>query len=303
MTGFNVPTVARTSANSTEIPNPLSGERHYFRWREHRIAYAVRGETSPDRTPVLLVHSIHAAAWSAEWRSVFEPLSTIDGFGPVYAIDLLGFGGSDRPPLHYTAQLYLDLIRDFIKEVIGQSPIVIGSSLGATYAIALEGAEPGTFREIIAVGPAGVSRLFDTGNVFTHGIEALFRSTVPGAALFRALVSPPSIRFFLNGVYPRKGTKLEEAVQLSRITSSHPNARFAPAAFVGMHLSRDIRHVIQTLTCPLHVIWGTKASQSSYREAEQVRTLVPTTRFTAMETGDLPHDELPDEFVNAVRRR
>ena len=295
MTGFNVPTVARTSANSTEVPNPLSGE--------HRVAYAVRGETSPERTPLFLVHSIHAAAWNAEWRAVFEPLSTLDGFGPVYAIDLLGFGGSDRPPLHYTAQLYIDLLRDFVTEVIGQPPIVIGSSLGATYTIALETAYPGTFREIVAVGPAGVSRLFDTGTVFTHAIEALFRSKVPGAALFRALVSPPSIRFFLRGVYPRGGARREEAVQLSRITSSHPNARFAPAAFVGMHLSRDIRRAIQTLTCPLHVIWGTRASQSSYREAEQVRSLVPNARFTAIDSGDLPHDELPDEFVNALSRR
>src|ERR671936_231699 len=43
----------------------IGGEEEWFDWHGHRIFYTRRGSG----TPLLLVHSIHAAASSFEWRS------------------------------------------------------------------------------------------------------------------------------------------------------------------------------------------------------------------------------------------
>jgi pimeloyl-ACP methyl ester carboxylesterase len=285
---------------TAELPNPLGGERHYYRWRGHKVAYVVRGDERSEHTPLLFVHSIHAAAWSAEWRFVFGPLSEQNGTGPAYALDLLGFGASDRPPVHYTAQLYVDLVRDFTRDVIGLPPRAFGSSLGATYLLAAEAANPGLFEHITAIGPAGISRLTDDGSALNHAVERLFRSKVPGTALFRALVSRPSIQFFLKDIYSNPACLTPEAINLFWQAANHPNARYAPAAFVGMRLNRNLNSSAKAIRTPIHLIWGTKAAQTPYKEAPQVKEAFPHATFTPIDSGDLPHEENPTEFLRAT---
>ena len=140
----------------TELPNPLGGHRDHFTWRGLDVAYVKRG-VGP---AVLLVHSIHACAWSMEWRYVVPALA--QRF-TTYSIDLPGFGASSHPPLHYTADLYVDLLGDFLADVIGESTIVVGSSLGGTYAIAMAARHPEFVRAVCTIGPAGVSRLITPG--------------------------------------------------------------------------------------------------------------------------------------------
>lgn len=282
---------AEAASAPTRLPNPLGGERRYWTWRGQRIAYVVRGHGEP----VLFVHSIHAAAWSAEWRHVLPAFEE----HTCYALDLLGFGASDRPPVHYTAPLYLQLLHDFLVEVVGEPALLVGSSLGGTYAVTIAADHSQLVRGVVAIGPAGVSRLYKLGGAPFGVIENTFRAPVIGAALFKALVSRPSIRWFLKDIY-FFGLDAESADLYWR-SANQPNARFAPAAFVGMHLNWDIRTRITQVTCPMLIAWGTQASQTPYREAQQVRLLAPHAEFVAFECGDLPHEELPQQFVAALQ--
>ena len=141
-----------SEADAYELPNPLGGERLFWTCREHRIAYVLRGEG----TPIVFVHSIHAAAWSMEWRNVVPALS--EKFA-TFSLDLLGFGASAHPPLHFTSQLYFDLLRDFLREVVKTPAALIGCSLGATYCIAVAAHHPELVTRVCAIGPAGVTRL------------------------------------------------------------------------------------------------------------------------------------------------
>jgi pimeloyl-ACP methyl ester carboxylesterase len=301
----------------TVLPNPLGGERLIYLWRGYRVAYVVRGHGAADRPPLLFVHSIHAAAWSAEWRHNVAVLAGADADGvdgefgsghTCFALDLLGFGASDRPPIRYQAQLYIDLIRDFLTDVVGEPAVVIGSSLGGTYAIAVGAAFPQLVRAVVAVGPAGVTRLAEPGGKLNDAVQGLFRSNVPGTALFSALVSRASIGFFLKDIYADPKAMTAETLELYRVTAAQPNARFAPAAFVGMSLNRDIRQALPALEVPFLLLWGSEATQTPFREAAGVRALVPAAPFVALPGGDLPHDEHPAafnqalaEFLDAVR--
>lgn len=274
----------------SRLPNPLGGERRIFVWRGQHIAYVVRGHGDP----VVFVHSIHAAAWNAEWRHVMPALEE----HRCYALDLMGFGASDRPGVHYTAELYLQLLHDFLVEVVAEPALLVGSSLGATYTVAVAADHPQLARGVVAIGPAGVSRLYKQGGAPFGVIETAFRAPGIGAALFKALVSRPSIRFFLKDIY---AFGLDaDAEMLYWLSANQPNARFAPAAFVGMHLNWDIRVQIGQLECPLLIVWGTRASQTPYKEAAQVQRLAPHAQFVAFECGDLPHEELPQQFLAAL---
>lgn len=277
----------------TELPNPLGGARSHFSWRGHDIAYVKRG----DGPPMLLVHSIHACAWSMEWRNVVPALS--QRF-TTYSLDLLGFGASAHPPIHYTSRLYIDLLRDFIADVVAAPTIVVGSSLGGTYAIAMAAEHPELVRAVCAIGPAGVTRLTAPGNAANALVEKLFRTPRVGKALFSTLVSKPSIRLFLKGIYHDPRMLTDDVVDLFWQSAHQENARLAPAAFVGMQLNCDIRHALGTMRAPLMLAWGAFASQTPLKESAPMRALRPDAAFSVLPAADLPHEECPTEFVAAL---
>ena len=75
-----------------QLTNLIGGEEGGFEWRDRRVAFTKRGKGPP----ILLIHGIHAAAWSYEWRNNVDALAKNN---TVYTIDLLGFGMSERPAI------------------------------------------------------------------------------------------------------------------------------------------------------------------------------------------------------------
>ncbi len=150
--------VAGTNAALTAAAPPLwptlPGETKRYSWRDGEISYAVRGTG----TPVLLLHGIYASACGYEMRRVFAPFAERYR---VYCPDLIGFGLSDRPAMDYTPAIFMQMLRDFVQDVIGRSCIVVASSLTAAYAIQLAFDHPGLFRRLVLALPTGLEQLAD----------------------------------------------------------------------------------------------------------------------------------------------
>src|SRR5690242_470108 len=109
---------ALNSALATPPPAPPTfGVPERFRWTRGDVHYTVSG-TGPS---VVLVHGVGLASSSFEMRYIVEPLARRFR---VYALDLLGFGHSDRPRLSYTPDLYVALLEDFVRGVSGPSAII-----------------------------------------------------------------------------------------------------------------------------------------------------------------------------------
>src|SRR6185369_11543639 len=117
----------------------LGGEGRFFNWKHGRVFYKTAG-ANHDGPPLVFIHGVGAGASSFMWRKNFDDLA--NDFH-VYAFDLLGFGFSDKPAAaSYSADLYVDLITDFIREVSGYPVKIIASSLGAAYAIRVADEHP-----------------------------------------------------------------------------------------------------------------------------------------------------------------
>src|SRR3977135_4373348 len=135
-----------------KLTNLIGGEEGGFDWRDRRVAFTKRGQGPP----ILLIHGIHAAAWSYEWRNNVDALSRTN---TVYTIDLLGFGQSDRPASRYSARLYISLISDFVSRVIDAPTVLVASSLSGAYAIVLAARDPPRFPAVALIAPSGLVRL------------------------------------------------------------------------------------------------------------------------------------------------
>ena len=100
----------------------LGGAARFFVWKHGRIFYKESGLQKPG-LPIVFVHGIGAGSSSFMWRKNFDVLAQTFR---VYALDLLGFGFSDKPAgAPYSANLYVELLSDFIRDIGGLSLIHI----------------------------------------------------------------------------------------------------------------------------------------------------------------------------------
>ena len=276
------------------LENLIGGTEGWFEWRGHRVAYTKRGRGAA----LLLVHGLHAAASSYEWRSNVDALARGH---TVYTIDLLGFGRSERPTLRYTPALFIALLSDFARQVVAQPCALVASSLAAAYAIVLGARDPGRFPALVLVAPTGVVRLSGTPRASGDFARIAVDTPVVGTAVFNGLVSHRSIRAYLEASYADDSLVTDEMVDVHYRAAHQPGARHAPAAFVGQQLNVDVRDALRRLVQPSLLAWGEQAVMAPVEEMRGFLSLTPDFEPVIFSpAGDLPHDERPAEFNEAV---
>jgi len=288
--------LARAGRGLPPVHRSLPVEGRLYRWRGHRVIFYRRGEGPP----VVLVHAIHAAASAREMREPFERLAADH---TVFAFDLLGFGASDRPPLRYTAALYVDLLADFLREVVAEPAVVVASSLSAAHALAAARRTPGQVRALVLVNPTGMATLADGRGPAGRLVERLFRSPVVGEALFHGLVSRPSLRHYGHKTYGDRRLVDRSLISAQYRTSHQRGAHWAPAAFLGGALDRNVERDLAALTVPALVVWTPcHGFQDTEAESRAYASVNPHLESRViLGSGALPHDEKPEEFEALVR--
>jgi pimeloyl-ACP methyl ester carboxylesterase len=277
-----------------DLPPTLPGAMHDWSWQGWRV----RSTTLGDGPPLVLVHSVHAAASSFEWRDVFEPLSQRH---TVYAIDLLGFGKSERPDAPFSGLFYRDLLGAFLGEVIGKPAIVMASSLGSAYAVGAAWARPGLVDRLVLISPTGTTTTGLPGRLAGSVLDL----PLIGSAGFNLLASRASIRHYLKEVYADPGAIDESMVGQNWATAHQPNARLAPAAFLAGRLDlpltgNGVSHQVP-IQAPILVLRGSVPGLGSLASDDELARLGPRVTIRTIDgVGSLPHEEAPDDVVRAV---
>jgi pimeloyl-ACP methyl ester carboxylesterase len=273
-----------------KLTNLIGGEEGGFEWRDRRIAFTKHGEGPP----LLLIHAIHAAAWSYEWRNNVDALAKNN---TVYTIDLLGFGRSDRPAIRYSARLYISLISDFVSRVIDAPTVLVASSLSAAYAIVLAARDPHRFPAVALIAPAGLVRLNEPVGFGGEASRLAVDTPIAGTAMFNALVSRPNLRRYLRSSYADDTLVTRELVDIYYATSHQRGARHAPAAFLSGNLNIDVRHALRRLSQPALLVWGEQGSIAPVEEFRGFREIKRDFEISVLSpAGDLPHDERAQDF-------
>src|SRR5688572_20002492 len=118
----------------------------YYTWHHGEIHYQRRGLGDP----LLLVHNIYPGASYAEYERNIDELAR---HFTVYALDLLGFGESDAPRIKYTAKTYVELIFDFLREVVEESAHVMSSGLSCAYVTEVAAWRANLFKKLVFLCP------------------------------------------------------------------------------------------------------------------------------------------------------
>ncbi len=280
------------TARSSDFEPYLDGEYGTYRWRGFDVAYTEAGD--PEDQDLLLFHGINAAGSSHEFWQVFEDLA--EDYH-VVAVDLPGFGHSDRPPLLYSASLYTTFVGDAIEDLADEPPVVVASSLTGSYAaIAARTVE---VDELVLITPTDTS--MGGRRVW---LRALMRAPVVGQGLHNLVTSKPGLRYFHDdhGYYDTENLP-DDVVDYEWQSAHQSGARFAPASFLSGFLDPDenLGDVLADLDSPVTLIWGREADITPLDDGRELAKEGDTGLVVFDEALLLPHVEHPDRFLDAVR--
>ncbi|MBD1909714.1 MULTISPECIES: alpha/beta fold hydrolase [unclassified Leptolyngbya] len=271
-----------------------------WNWQGHRIRYTVRGQG----TPIVLIHGFGASI--GHWRKNIPVLAEV-GYR-VFAIDLLGFGGSDKPALDYSLELWENLLADFSRELIQAPAVWAGNSIGALLALMMLAHHPDLSRGGVLLNAAGgLNHRPEELNPPLRMVMGTFSRVVSspgfGPLMFNLVRQKSRIRSTLQQVYCDRTAVTDELVDIIYEPSCDPGAQQVFASILTAPPGPHPSELLPKITQPLLILWGaadpwTPISGSKLYQmlAEQEPERI---QFASIpNTGHCPHDERPEQ-VNA----
>ena len=260
------------------------------------------GTAVGDGPPLLLIHSVNAAASAYETRPLFLHYRHAR---PIYALDLPGFGFSERSRRRYTPRLMVDAIHAVADEVRrrngGARLDALALSLSCSYLARAALEREGDYRSLGLISPTGFDAVLSGrgprgGNRGNDLLLAALEAPPWRRALYDALTSRPSIRYFLKRTFGSEHID-EGLLDYDHATAHRPGAEHAPLCFLAGHLfPTDATSLYEALALPVWMVHGTRGDFVDFDDADRFARR-PNWTVQALPTGALPQFERLDEVT------
>jgi pimeloyl-ACP methyl ester carboxylesterase len=300
------------------------GQSRTWYWRGWPIQYSVfrtsrSGQSCSNQPPMLLVHGFGASI--GHWRNNIEALGE---HHDLYAIDLLGFGGSHKAHAAYSPLLWSELIHDFWQTFIGVPTILVGNSLGSVCCMVAAFRYPHIAAASIWINlpdssvllptlPAALARLSrgfgrTVGRVLGpigQALQAIFTSPLVINPILTVVRNPILIRPFAKSAYHDRTWVDAELVEL---LSRPAYDRGAEQALRAMTRSVDdvpsqyrARQILPKLTQPALLIWGKQDKLVPPILGPKIAALNPRIQLVELDqAGHCPQDECCDRVNRLI---
>lgn len=270
--------------------------KELYHWRFGDISYSVTGEGKP----VLLVHNLKEDSSSIEWSELIPKLSKTN---TVYTMDLLGCGLSERPDITYTSYMYIQLINDFIRNIIKKKTSVITTGKSASFVLGACSINENEFDELILINPESIRNLHKAPSKRTKTAKLILKTPVIGTFIYHLQTARNIIEenFEENYFYDREN--IPEALIDYYYESAHlaeGNAKNLFVSLVGRYTNANIIRTLKNINRNIHILAG--------RELSGIKEIVKEYQYynPAIEaeyidyTKELPQLESPEEVLKFI---
>ncbi len=284
------------------------GDWDFQGWRVH---YGLcQSQASPSsRPPILLIHGFGAAI--GHWRGNIPVLAEEH---TVYAIDLLGFGGSEKPPTRYSIYLWVEQVFQFWRKFIGVPMVIIGNSIGSLVAAIAASHHPEIAAGVVTISLPDIEAFNALVPKWLQPLERAVKAIVAAVLvkpLFYIVRKPCIIRFVLKRIVYCDRHRVDD--ELVEIIAKPARDRQAAEAFVRLNRSLNqpnyspsLTQALSQLQAPLLILWGSCDRLIPPSEGKRLVQYAPNATLMYLEgMGHCAHDENPErvnyEILNWLR--
>nr|WP_246208673.1 alpha/beta fold hydrolase [Anaerotalea alkaliphila] len=264
---------------------------------------------------MLLVHGTSRGTSSIEFDSIVRHLSKSH---TVYRLDLIGYGNSDKPKITYTAYLYIQLLGDFIKDVIGKGiPVdVIGAGKSAAYLAMACHQDPTMFKKMIFINPEDLRLLGLNPSKKDRYLKWLIESPLVGTSLFNLFHSKKQLNRLFKSEYIHKNIYVMRRYSVLFYENTHVAyntferqggskgslGKFLFASEYCNYTNVSLQGILPQINNSIYVIQGASRSMDYRQIAEQYRSLNAAIEFAAVDHAkEFPHLEKPESTLEIIQ--
>jgi pimeloyl-ACP methyl ester carboxylesterase len=243
-------------------------------------------------TPLVLLHGYTSSTYS--WKDVLEPLSK--SFH-VIAVDLKGFGLSEKPDGDYTRRAQAVLIAHLLAQLNIEKAWLCGNSMGGEVALNVAVSNPQRVAGLILIDSAGVE--------------------VPGSgSLAPSYLLIPVVGRVLTALALRSDRLVREGLEKSfydrsKVTNDRVAAYYLPLKTRGGQLAA-LRARTQAGQFPVEpelgrinvgtlILWGAQDTLIPVTAGHKLNALIKRSKLVTFENcGHLPQEEMPERVVAEI---
>jgi pimeloyl-ACP methyl ester carboxylesterase len=244
-------------------------------------------------TPVVLIHGFMGMAY--DWRFNIRELGK---HFSVYALDLPGFGYSDKPLNYdYTSNGYAEFIASFLNAYRIERAVLVGNSMGGQIALMAGLKYPDRVTGLV---------LIDSGG-YPHSVEflpfKLLEVPVIGE-ISMALINRTIIKIMLKrDIYFDGSFATDEVINNYHNVYGTVNARKMPPTIMRK-IMKDEEYIasnLENIKCPTLIIWGAADRVISPSRAEMFRIDISgASTLIIPQAGHMPQIEKSEVVNKAV---
>lgn len=271
----------------------LDDDENYYVWRNGTIFYQKKGTGNP----LLLIHDLNPISSSYEWSNIIDKLSETY---TVYAIDLLGCGKSDKPSSSYVNYLYVQLVNDFIRDVIQKKTDLVVTGESFSFAVMAARMNSEMIGKITAINPTDITYNVQSPTEYSKLIKHIFELPIIGTFIYNMIANTKTINRQFTEKYYCDTTKISINLPDTYYETAHlqgSNGKYLYASILGKYTNINIIHALKLVTNPIHFIITDAASKDIEEYLEYNKNI---TIDHISEAGYLPQLEKPEDVAKLI---
>ena len=281
------------------------GSQRDWVWRgwQTRYTYLRPSHSAKGSTPLILLHGFGASI--GHWR---HNLTVFSQSHPVYALDMLGFGASEKAAANYNVKLWVAQVYDFWRTFVREPVVLIGNSIGSLVCLAAAAAHPDMVRGVVMMSLPDPSLEEEMIPPQLRSLVATIKNLILSPLLLKSFFywvrHPQKVRGWASIAYANPEAITDELVDiLAGPAQDRGSAQAFCAILKAMTNSGfgpSVKSLLPNLNIPLLLIWGNKDRMIPKGLARQFQQYNPTLEIVELaNAGHCPHDECPEE-VNPI---